>query len=187
MHILPKQIWAWISKAKLPTNPKPLIFWSLWNEEQPVPGYGWGWELFTQFHVTQNLNLCSSVNVLISNDHYVYIKSALIKITNIFRVFHKLEIHLITWRITSNYKMIAPIRKTGSVPNSNQRRLRWSQWHNLNEEYRGFPAKTFIPHLPFRKFKNQIRNHIHILSCLLFPMCHPSCGGRCNQNKPGKF
>lgn len=81
----------------------PEFFSSVWNGEQPVPRGEWGWELFTQFHVTNNLNLRYSVNVLISKEHYIYIKTALVKITKkIFPVFYKLSIHL----ITENYKQL---------------------------------------------------------------------------------
>lgn len=89
----------------------------------------WGGKGFTKFQGTHHLNFCYSAKVRISKEqHQIYIKTVLIKITKkkkIFLLLYKLAIDLITeGRITGNYKMMAPIRKTGSVPNSIQRALR---------------------------------------------------------------
>ena len=74
--------------------------------------------------------IVKQVRILEIVQHKIYIKTVLIKITKkkLFLQLYKLAIDLITQgRITGNYKMMAPIRKTGSTPNSNQRGLRQSR------------------------------------------------------------
>ena len=87
----------------------------------------WGGKGFAKFQGAHNLNVCYSANVHISKEqHKIYIKT--VNQDNekkLFLLLYKLAIDLITQeRITGNYKMMAPIRKTGSIPNSNQRGLR---------------------------------------------------------------
>lgn len=138
-----------MSFQKQSNHPRSPCFLSVKNGEDSVVflQMSWGGKGFAKFQGAHNLNVCYPANVHISKEqHKIYIKTVLIKITKkkLFLLLYKLAIDLITQgRITGNYKMMAPIRKTGSTPNSNQRGLRQSRWNNLNE-YRGLPAKTYV-------------------------------------------